>query len=158
MADLSSHSTVNGIGMTAIALNGSAPGFDVLELAASDSINVTPVHDQSLVVAGYAVNTTSGASADAPLTQIYGADVGSTSGSSGHNAVASAGLSTYFFSSNSLSGASIGVVVFGPVLTPVEEAPVFAANPITGSDATEDAAYSGTLAGSATDANGDALS
>ena len=39
----------------------------------------------------------------------------------------------------------------------VNSPPVFASNPITGSDATEDSAYSGTLAGTATDANSDPL-
>ena len=38
------------------------------------------------------------------------------------------------------------------------DAPVFAANPITGTDATEDVAYAGTLAGSASDDDGDTLS
>ncbi len=41
---------------------------------------------------------------------------------------------------------------------PANQAPVFASDPMTGSDANEGLAYSGTLAGSATDADGDALS
>jgi hypothetical protein len=39
----------------------------------------------------------------------------------------------------------------------VNDAPVFVSNPIAGGNATEDAAYSGTLAGSATDDDGDNL-
>jgi autotransporter-associated beta strand protein len=41
-------------------------------------------------------------------------------------------------------------------ITPVNDAPVFVANPITGSDATEDTAYSGTLAASASDVDASA--
>ncbi|MGB0413636.1 MAG: DUF7594 domain-containing protein, partial [Coraliomargarita sp.] len=39
----------------------------------------------------------------------------------------------------------------------VNDAPVFAADPINGSDATEDAAYAGSISGSASDDDGDAL-
>ncbi len=42
-------------------------------------------------------------------------------------------------------------------VTNVNDAPVFTADPITGSDATEDVAYAGSIAGSASDEDGDSL-
>lgn len=42
-------------------------------------------------------------------------------------------------------------------VTNTNDAPVFAVNPITGTDATEDSAYTGTLAGSASDDDGETL-
>jgi hypothetical protein len=65
------------------------------------------------------------------------------------------GLDSFTFTVSDGALSSTGTVSL--TVAAVNDAPVFAANPITGPDATEDAAYTGSIAGSATDDDVDPL-
>ncbi|WP_158279859.1 Ig-like domain-containing protein [Coraliomargarita sinensis] len=67
------------------------------------------------------------------------------------------GTDNFTFSATGNAVAS-NVATVGITVNAVNDAPVFASDPFSASDATEDAVYSGTIAGSATDADGETLS
>jgi len=117
--DFSSYTTVNGIGMAVVSLADTAPGYDVVSANASNTVTLISSVNNCVAVVGYAVNGSGSVSANAPLTQRYGGNIGSAVGCAGHHLITTAGAHTYSFTSSSTTEPAIVAAVFGPTITPL---------------------------------------
>ena len=89
-------SGLNGIGVSLLAVSGTAPGVAMTNSNTGQSTTLTTVLADTFVVASHA-NNGSGATAQSPLTPLLDADVGSAGGGSGYAYIASPGLVTLSF-------------------------------------------------------------
>ena len=110
--DMSGVGVVNGVGIAAVSLSGTAPGVAATAGNAATSVSITPVAADSFVFAGYVDNGNGGASANSPLATIYGGTIGSAKGTAGyHNQVSTA--ATYTFTGTSTTPRSVAAA-FSP--------------------------------------------
>jgi len=88
---------VNGSGISAMALSGTAPGYAMSNGNDGQSVNLTTTANDTFVVASFVAN--SGAtSAVTPLNELYASsDIGSAGGATGYQNVATAGSNTFSF-------------------------------------------------------------
>jgi hypothetical protein len=108
--DLTGVSTANGYGLGFVSVNTGNPLLNRLGVHATNttasatgtaglSVDLTTTLE-SFVIAGHRSNSASGgASANAPMTQIYGAQIGSSQGAAGYQADVPAGTTTFTFTS-----------------------------------------------------------
>jgi hypothetical protein len=112
VVDMSGVGVVNGVGIAAVSLSGTAPGVAATAVNFATSVSITPVEADSFVVAGYVDNGNGGAIADSPLIHIYGGTIGSAKGAAGcHKQVSTA--TTYTFSGSSTTPRSVAAA-FSP--------------------------------------------
>jgi len=101
---------INGLGAGILSMSGSIAGYAATRIASNSlSTTLTTTAESSLIVAGLAGNYSTGttASADAPLTQIYGnVDIGSAAAAAGYSQTVAAGSHTYSFSFNGFEPSS----------------------------------------------------
>jgi len=101
---------INGLGAGILSMSGSIAGYAATRIASNSlSTTLTTTAESSLIVAGLAGNYSTGttASADAPLTQIYGnVDIGSAAAAAGYSQPVAAGSHTYSFSFNGFEPSS----------------------------------------------------
>jgi len=87
----------NGVGVSLLALSGTASGVAVTNSNTGQSTSLTTSMDDTFVVASHA-NNGNGATAQSPMTPLFDGPVGSAGGGSGYASVASAGPVTLSFS------------------------------------------------------------
>lgn len=98
--------TVNGTGIAALALSGTAPGVALSNGSDGTSVALTTTVDDTFAVASFVAN--SGATGvAAPLTELYAADVGSAGGAAGYRNVPTAGATTFSFTGSSSRPVSV---------------------------------------------------
>jgi len=122
--DMTGVTTVNGYGLGVVSVN--ADGKDIVDHAlntsAAKSVSLTTTADSSFIVAGHRANSASGsASASSPLTQLFGAQIGSSQGAAGYVANVAAGTASYSFTgsaSGPLSSAAAFVIIPAPAALP----------------------------------------
>jgi len=114
--DMSSYTSVNGIGLAAVSISGAAQGFGTNAVNTTNSVAVATPWTNSFVMAGYANNGGISVSAALPLTQIYSGNIGSAMGCAGYHMVGAAGSNTYSFTSTDHSLARTVAAVFPPVV------------------------------------------
>jgi len=118
--DMTNVDTANGYGLGIVSV--SAGGLDIQvsdsNSAAAQSVSLNTTAESSFVVAGHRANSASGsASALTPLTQLYGAQIGSSQGSAGYDADVAAGNPTFSFS-GSTNGPQSSAAAFTAIPEP----------------------------------------
>ncbi len=111
-------SNMNGIGVSVLALSGTAPGVSVTNGNDGQSTSLTTLVDDSFVVASHVNNGNSG-TAQPPLTPLLDAPVGSAGGGSGYQQVPVAGLVSPTF-----TGSTVRPVTVAAAFAPEETAPI----------------------------------
>jgi hypothetical protein len=112
IVDMSGVAVVNGVGIAAVSLSGTAPGVAATAGNAATSVSITPVEADSFVFAGYVDNGNGSASANSPLITIYGGSIGSAKGAAGYHKQAST-ATTYSFAGSSATPRSVAAA-FSP--------------------------------------------
>jgi hypothetical protein len=119
IVDMTSYATVNGIGVGAVSLSGTAPGVVTNAVNTTNTVTIATTVSNSFVMAGYGKNGGVAVSAAAPLTQVYAGDINSAMGSAGYHLVAAAGTNTYTFTSTDHLEAVTVAAVFSPFMADV---------------------------------------
>ena len=116
VVDMSGVDTVNGIGLGVVSISGSADGVAATASSATSSVSITPTVDGSFIMAGWGAQGNAGnGAADAPLTELYGGNIGSADGSAGYiNDVVALSQSYSFLGGNSPFGS--GAAAFAPFI------------------------------------------
>jgi hypothetical protein len=125
--DLSSYTTVNGIGLAAVSLAGSLVGYESATENTGNSITLSNNAADSFAMVNYGKNGGGSVSVDAPLTELYNGDIGSALGASGYQVVSGTGSNTFTITSSDQTNAQIAAAVFDPspaqtILNPVADA------------------------------------
>ena len=87
----------NGIRMGAVSVAGTAVGADVTTSAAATNISITATTPNSFVFSVYGGNDDGVASAESPLTAIYGGTTGNAKGAAGYENAVGVGANSYTF-------------------------------------------------------------
>jgi len=112
--DFSGVPTVNGVGIGAVSIAGSAADFDVSAGSSADNVTINTTTAGSLVVAGHVSNGTGGVSADSPLNPIYGdSNIGSARGAAGYESGVAIGSPNFSFSGTGSSDVTVATA-FAP--------------------------------------------
>jgi hypothetical protein len=92
---------VNGVGISLLALSGTAEGFGSIGTSTNNAATLATTAADSLIVAATAANGNTVTTANSPLAQLFSGQVGSAVGASGHQSGGSSGSSvTSAFSIN----------------------------------------------------------
>jgi len=88
----------NGISIGVVSLSGTEPGVAATASASAKSVTIDTTVDDSFVMVGYTDQDNGNASAQWPLTSVYGGSIGSAKGSAGYiNGVSLDEIRTYTF-------------------------------------------------------------
>jgi hypothetical protein len=110
-------SGLNGVGVSLLAISGTASGVALTNSNTGQSTTLTTVLADTFVVASHA-NNGSGATAQSPLTPLLDAEVGSAGGGSGYAYIASPGLVTLSFTGSTTRPVTVAAAFEPDIIIP----------------------------------------
>jgi uncharacterized repeat protein (TIGR02543 family) len=153
VSDGYSQSTSDVVITVDLASGNTAPVFTVTPITGTNATEGSPY---TATLAGSATDADGNSLTYAKVSGPAWLTVASNGGLSGTPTQSNVGTNTFTISVSDGIAAPV-TTSLNITVNNVNNAPIFTANPITGSVATEDAAYTATLVGSATDADGNSL-